>query len=491
MTQDEILELKIQKIKSESNKYKIRKWPKNHLCLEDGTPVLFHKPQQLIWDSNKRFLPMAAGTQSGKTSFGPWWLFREIYGMDEISGRGGGDYLAVTASYDLFKLKMLPAMLMVFEDIMKVGRYWTGDKVIELRDPESGEFWATKSRDKMWGRIILRSADALGGLESATAKAAWLDECGQPKFTLLAWRAIRRRLSLNRGRVLMTTTLYDLGWFYTTIIEPVIVDGDTKYDEKAKGDLSYTNCEKRDTFLVQFDSVINPQFPQSEFDEAKRDMPEDEFALFYKGRKANRRFLIYDSFDSIKHTVEPFKIPDEWPRYVGVDFGGAHLCAMFYAENPETKVLYCYKELMLGGSTIHDYVQKIYEDEYTGFQLVVGGSWSEKQYVRDFGWHGLNIVSPQTNEVWLGINRVYAQHKNDGIIYFRNLTGILNEKGTYRRERDSKTKELTNEIKDKKKYHHLDAERYIISTIRLGKDYRPKIVRLAKERKRQYGRDRY
>ena len=51
-----------------------------------------HPGQTKIWDSERRFVFIIAGTQSGKTTFGPWWLKREI------DKRGPGDYLAVTAT---------------------------------------------------------------------------------------------------------------------------------------------------------------------------------------------------------------------------------------------------------------------------------------------------------------------------------------------------------------------------------------------------------
>lgn len=103
----------------------------------------------------------------------------------------------------------LAALQEVFCHLLGAGRYWAGDKVIELREGLSpdGQFWARRSDDPMWGRIILRSAKAAGGLEAATAKAAWLDEVGQDDFTLESWEAVLRRLSLAEGRVLGTTTL--------------------------------------------------------------------------------------------------------------------------------------------------------------------------------------------------------------------------------------------------------------------------------------------
>ena len=61
-------------------------------------------------------------------------------------------------------------------------------------------------------------------------------------------------------------------------------------------------------------------------------------------------------------------------------------------------------------------------------------------------------------------------------MYYQNLHGILDEKGRYRRKRDKQTGELIDEIEDKNSFHHLDAERYIISLIRPGVPIRPTIM---------------
>src|SRR4051812_17262961 len=114
--------------------------------LEDGTLHLdFHAGQARAWRSRKRFIAVLAGTQGGKTSFGPWWLWREI------RARGGGDHLAITATFDLFKLKMLPALREVFEHVLRCARYWSGDRVLELADPATGRFLARRADDPMWG----------------------------------------------------------------------------------------------------------------------------------------------------------------------------------------------------------------------------------------------------------------------------------------------------------------------------------------------------
>jgi hypothetical protein len=38
----------------------------------------FHEGQQRAYDSPKRFILVLAGSQGGKTSFGPLWLAQEI-----------------------------------------------------------------------------------------------------------------------------------------------------------------------------------------------------------------------------------------------------------------------------------------------------------------------------------------------------------------------------------------------------------------------------
>lgn len=425
----------------------------------------FHAAQVYAYESLRRIVAMIAGSQSGKTSYGPWWLRREIFGDDIYPGRGPGDYLAVTATFDLFKLKMLPEFLRVFDEKLHLGRFWAGDKVFELRDPKTGEFWAKKSTDPMWGRVILRSASALGGLESATAKGMWLDECGQDDFSLDAWRALERRGRIHRARALLTTTLYNLGWLKLQVIDRAEEKG-TKTIERTStgGEIEVTDSAAANICLVQFDSIVNPMFPLDEFERARATMPDDEFQLFYRGRVARLRFLIYDVFDRKQHTCAPMPIPPDWKRYMGLDFGGVNTAALFYAEEPGTKRLYCYREYLAGGKSAKEHVEDMLNGEL-GRPYVVGGSKSEGQWRKEFAAAGLPVHEPDISDVDIGIQRVYAQHKLDGIVYFNNLEGVLDQKGRYRRVRD-KQGNVTDEIENKNAFHFLDAERYIVGAIR-------------------------
>lgn len=438
------------------------RWPERHVAHPTGepgaVPVPFHAGQEAAWESERRWIAIVAGTKGGKTSFDPWWLWREI------NLRGSGDYLAVTATYDLFKFKLLPALRQAFEDILGVGRWWASSRVMELRDPRTGSFLASQADDLMWGRIIMRSADAPGGLESGDAKGAILDEAGL--YSMNAWRAINRRMALNLARGLITTTLYDMGWIDTEILEKAEKDGTTTVvideEDELAGELQITDNEEAEITLVQFDSILNPAYPRSEFEKAERDLPSDEFSAFHKGQRTALRTLIYDSFIKDRHVRPRFKIPHHWKRWVGHDFGGVNMVAIFYAEKPNTEILYCYRIYEASNRPIAAHVEAMLEGEHGHPHYAIGGAGSEDQWRKEFSDAGWPIDQPTIGDLWLGINQVYAAHRQHRIVYFDDLIDIINDKSKYRREKDRQDN-VVNKIYNKPAFHRMDAERYVIS----------------------------
>ena len=412
----------------------------------------FHRYQAKAWLSERRFIFIIAGTQSGKTSFLPWWFHREIIKC------GSGDYIAATASYDLFKLKFLPEMRQVFEHTLGIGRYWAGDKIIELRNPETGQFEAKRSDDPMYARIILRSAQARGGLESTTAKAALLDEVGQDEFTLEDWEAIQRRLSLSRGRVCGATTPYNLGWLKSEI-----------YDKWINGDKSIE--------VINFSSLANPLFSKEEFEDRRTRMQDWRFAMFYEGRFDKPGSLIYRSFND-SMLVDDFDISDDWPRVIGIDFGGANTASIHLAENKG--IWYVYKETLSGGKSTSEHVeqQKRLLGNAQEYEFV-GGAGSETQQRMDWDDAGLFVEEPALSNVEGGIDRVTQLIKENRLRVFRSLRGLRDEIGSYQRKTDG-LGNPTDEIKDKRRYHRIDALRY--AAIHIIESYGPVYIYVDGER---------
>lgn len=403
-----------------------------------------HEGQMQAWHSQKRFVFIIAGTQSGKTSFLPWLLAREI------QRQGPGDYLAATSTYDLFKLKLLPSMLEIFEHELRIGRYWAGDNVIEIADP-AGKFWANRSADPMYARVILRSAVAKGGLESASAKAALLDEVGQDEFSLTAFEAVRRRLSLSRGRIFAGTTPYNLGWLKQQI-----------YDRWERREIDYVD-------VIQFASTMNPLFSQQEFEEARATMPDWKFRMFYAGLFTRPAGQIYGDFvdedrDKGGHKVKRFAIPREWARYVAVDPGIINTAKLWAAHDPQADIYYVYREELGERKPATEHAQAALSLARANGERVVKwavGAKSEKYWREDFSRAGCSgVVGPDVDDVEVGIDRVIQLLKQFRIYFFDDLSGLLDEMVRYSRELDDEG-QPTAKIKDKAKFHRLDALRYL------------------------------
>jgi len=393
------------------------------------------------------------------TSFAPLWLHKEmqrayledhgheVTGIDSVTGQfmkskdeiynipptavGEGTYLALTASYDLFKVAFLPIMREFFEDTLKIGRYWTSARIIEIKNPATGKFMAKTADDPMYARIVLRSADSTRGLESSTARAALFDEIGMDEVRLGAWEALLRRLSLAQGRVLCTTTLYNFGFLHDL------------YEQWQKGDPDY--------YVVQFPSIANPRFPLEEFERAKRSMPAWRFAMMYEGLYEKPAGMIFSDFDSTIHKVKPFLIPENWQRHVGIDPGAVHTGMVWIAEDRAKGVFYVYRTTLDGNKTTAQHVAQAldYGETVTNW---VGGAKSEEQFRMDWMDAGIRVQKPLVSEVEPGIDRVISLFKTNRLFIFDTCGLLLDEIGTYSRVLDTHG-EPTDAIKDKNTFH--------------------------------------
>jgi len=70
------------------------------------------------------------------------------------------------------------------------------------------------------------------------------------------------------------------------------------------------------------------------------------------------------------------------------------------------------------------------------------------------------VGEPIIQEVEAGIDRIDSLFAQDRLFVFDGLYGILSELGTYSRELDADG-EPSEKIKDKQKYHRMDALRYL------------------------------
>ena len=217
--------------------------------------------------------------------------------------------------------------------------------------------------------------------------------------------------------------------------------------------------------VIQFKSIMNPSFPEEEYYRAKTILPDWKFRMFYDGEFTRPAGMIYSDFDHSIHVIRPRKLEPKWPRYVGIDFGAVNTAVLWIAEQPETGVLYLYREYLEGEKTTQghtDYV-KIYEQKENIIRYT-GGAKSEKQQRWDWQAAGVPAQSSPIINVEAGIDMVIERLKSKTLFIFDNCTGIIDEMGTYSRQLDDNG-QPTEKIKDKETYHRLDALRYDISAI--------------------------
>ncbi|MBZ0295893.1 MAG: hypothetical protein K8L99_25260 [Anaerolineae bacterium] len=406
--------------------------------------LYLHAGQKRAWESQARFVFMIAGKQSGKTVFGPVELFRAIQQL------GGGDYLAISATFDLFKLKMLPAIKELFVNVLKIGRYWAGDRILELMNPETGEFGATYSSDheKMWARVILRSADSEEGMQSASAKWAWLDEPGL--YDADVWKDVRGRLSLSRGGVLGTTTPYDLGWLKQQIYDP------------------WAKNETDEIDVIQFSSKLSPFFSEEEYQSLQTSMQSWQFRMDYDAEFERPPAAIYEAFvDDLRenggHKCKRFMVPKQLPRMTAVDPGIVNPGKLWVAYDAAEDVYYVYRAEK-GGERLTSVEHgqrdvKLAKDLEERVIWWAVGAKSEKYWRDDYKKAGAqNVREPDTSDVEEGINRVTQLFKEHRLIIFDDLTDLIDELLRYARV--IKNGDVTKEIKDKNTFHLLDALRY-------------------------------
>ena len=415
-----------------------------------------HSGQERALKSRKRFILVLAGWQSGKTEIGPPWLWREM------TRCGPGDYLIASPTYPLMTKKVLPIFVRFFQRQLRLGHFVAGKNIFTFSDEGCMCVWGHVPNDPL--RVLFGHAGDPESLESATIKAAWLDECGQKGFRLGSYEAVLGRLSIHQGRVLLTSRPYDLGWMKQLLWDPW---------EEAK-----RNHHEID--IINFRSIENPAFSRDEYLRAKRDLPPWKFLMAYDGLFTRPAGLIYGSFDETRHKIPRFNIRPEWPRFLGLDFGGVNTAAIFFAEErvglKPTGRLIAYREYKAGERSAAEHCYHLMRGDGVNppeprIPLCAGGSKSEGQWRREFAAGGtaggkrvpgLPIHGPAQQDVEVGINRVWAAFKLDKILVFDDLHGYLDELLSYSRELDDMG-EATEKIDCKDSYHILDAARYVIS----------------------------
>jgi len=188
--------------------------------------------------------------------------------------------------------------------------------------------------------------------------------------------------------------------------------------------------------------------------------------MFYEGNFSRPAGLIYedyiDDYPPEGHLVKPFEIPPEWPRYIGVDFGGVHTAVVWLALDVGAGVLYAYRESLTGGKTSREHAAGVRAAaQGENFQGGWGGAQSETQWRMDWADAGVMLLPPPVADVEVGIDRVIGLWRTRRLFVFDTLSRLRDELGTYSRKMGDDG-QPTEQIDSKQEFHLLDALRYVV-----------------------------
>jgi hypothetical protein len=181
--------------------------------------------------------------------------------------------------------------------------------------------------------------------------------------------------------------------------------------------------------------------------------------MFHRAMFSRPAGIIYDAFDAETMTCAAFPVPSGWPRYIGLDFGGVNLAAVFIAERPEDGHLFLYREYHDGGRTAAEHAALLLAHE-PGEAEAFGGAPGEQQWRDEFTAAGLRVRRPSVGDVEVGIDRVYGLWAARRLTVFDHCSGVLDELSHYSRVLDEGERP-TEAIANKSRYHLLDALRYV------------------------------
>ena len=213
--------------------------------------VSFHPIQFDAFNFKTQYAAAIAGIQSGKTFLGCYWIANQISQYQDES------FLIAAPSYKMLQQSTLQKFFQEFPQFRK----WYKEQKQEIQLPTGGT-------------NFVRSMDNPLSVEGMTIRAAWLDEAGQ--MPLMSWTVVRSRTSITRGKVLITTTPYNMGWLYQNFYLP------------------WQRGEDEDLSVFTWPSISNPYFDKDFFLKEKKRLKPEEFSRRYEGTFAKMEGLVYD-----------------------------------------------------------------------------------------------------------------------------------------------------------------------------------------------------
>jgi len=389
--------------------------------------ITLHAKQFEAYDFKTQYCAAIAGVRGGKTFVGALWAGNQILNTD-------GDGIICAPTYKILQQATLPTFFAQFPQLRKYYKEQKG--IMEIPDIKLADGTVKKAKN-----IYIRSMDNPLTVEGITATWAWGDEAGQ--FPLLAWTVLRSRTSMARGKILFTTTPYNMGWLYQDFYEPFVKGTD------------------KDLTVVTWASVDNPFFPAEFAEKERARLKPEEYSRRYLGEFSRMSGLVYEL--SKRNIIEPLELKNPDLILGGVDWGFTNPAALTVVKYVDG-VFYVVDEWYETGKTTQEIIDKMiaFTDKYKVRRWYADSANPEK-ILESQTKTGLNVVpfDKGKDAISAGIGYIYALIREGRFMVFNTLKNTLSEFETYHYPEVEDGK-IVKDLPEPVNNHIMDAIRYAI-----------------------------
>jgi phage terminase large subunit len=293
-----------------------------------------------------KYIRYCGGIGSGKTLIGciQVILWAVQHPGDYLISRQFMPELKLT-TYKTFK-DVCPPALIVEERV--------ADGIIRLRTAVKGKV----------SNIIFRGLDEPDKLRSLNLSGFYIDEANQTSeaaFMLLQGRL--RGPGLRKGIMTMNSGGHDWSWRWF-----VKKDMITKDEVKVQ----FVNIYAPSTENIHLpEGYVETILATWSEERIKREIYADEDS--FEGQ-------VYTEFRTDLHVIQPFAIPKEWPRYIGIDHGFRNPAAWVWGAMDYDGVLYIYREFYESEWLIEDICKKGKDKKPSVLQMMQKPGTNPPQY---------------------------------------------------------------------------------------------------------------
>lgn len=371
-----------------------------------------------------------------------------------------GDYLVCRLFNPELKLTTYKAFLEICPPELIV-EHRVADQIIRLRS-QGGKI----------SNVIFRGLEEPDKHRSLNLNAAYIDEMSQVSeeaFTLLQSRLRGKHVRKIYG----TTNPNGHSWLYRYFVKKEWAN----------------EAAKRQFFQISAPSTENFHLPDGYVEGMLTTWSDERIKREVMGSWDAFAGQIYTEFDRAVHVIKPFRIPDEWTKFIGADHGYRNPAAFLWLACDYDGNLYVYREFYQSEWHIDEIVKgnKRQGMEGRGIVELSRGEKVESIYIdpstkadrgkdSDFLTYTENLplgwgLVPANNEVGTGIDRVKQylrvnpQTGKPRLYIFDTCTHLTEELSQYRYEELSPGQEATKNTKEspvKKDDHACDALRYAV-----------------------------